>query len=263
VISTYDYRDGSGNLSYQVQRWQPKAFTQRRPDGKGGWVTQKVFEGIDRVLYRFPELAADMAAYPEAPIFCTEGEKDCESVRALDLFATCVAGGAWTMAAVLKGRDVIILEDNDDAGRQKAAKAAQVLQDIAKSVRIAGFSDLPEKADVSDWISLDPDNHNSDALIARCRKAPLFDAKAVKPDPVMEPLPFVDMSSWRVNEGVPLREWGVRDVFPRRNVALLSGEGAVGKTLLQLKLGVAHALGRDWIGMLPEPGTVSVFRCGG
>jgi RecA-family ATPase len=68
------------------------------------------------------------------------------------------------------------------------------------------------------------------------------------------PLPFVDISAWHVNEGVPAREWGVRDVFPRRNVALLSGEGAVGKTLLLLQLGVAHALGRDWIGTLPEPG---------
>jgi Bifunctional DNA primase/polymerase, N-terminal len=43
------------------------------------------------------------------------------------------------------------------------------------------------------------------------------DAKADKP------LPFVDMTRWRVNEGVPPREWGLRDLFPRRNVALLSG----------------------------------------
>ena len=73
------------------------------------------------------------------------------------------------------------------------------------------------------------------------------------------PLPFVDMSAWRVNEGVPPREWGVRDLFPRRNVALLSGEGAAGKTLLLLQLGVAHALGRDWIGTLPEPGPFLYF----
>jgi RecA-family ATPase len=44
-----------------------------------------------------------------------------------------------------------------------------------------------------------------------------------------------------------------------RNVALLSGEGAAGKTLLALQLGVAHALGRDWIGTIPEPGAFLYF----
>jgi RecA-family ATPase len=83
---------------------------------------------------------------------------------------------------------------------------------------------------------------------------------ATRPDAKAdEPLPFVVMTRWRVNEGVPPREWGLRDLFPRRNVALLSGEGAAGKTLLLLQLGVAHALGRDWIGTLPEPGPFLYF----
>jgi RecA-family ATPase len=51
-----------------------------------------------------------------------------------------------------------------------------------------------------------------------------------------------------------LREWAVQDRFPLRNVSLISGEGAVGKSILIMQLGVAHALGRDWIGTLPEPG---------
>jgi RecA-family ATPase len=76
---------------------------------------------------------------------------------------------------------------------------------------------------------------------------------------ISTPLAFVDMSAWRVKEGVPPREWGLRDLFPLRNVALLTGEGAAGKTLLLLQLGVAHALGRDWIGTLPEPGPFLYF----
>lgn len=80
-----------------------------------------------------------------------------------------------------------------------------------------------------------------------------------KPIPELGPLPFIDISTWRIEHGVPPREWGVLDLFPRRNVALLSGEGAAGKTLLLLQLGVAHALGRDWIGTLPESGSVLYF----
>src|SRR4051812_16943118 len=46
---------------------------------------------------------------------------------------------------------------------------------------------------------------------------------------------------------IPAREWGVHDRFPRRAVALLSGHGGAGKSLLLLQLSVAHVLGRDWL----------------
>jgi RecA-family ATPase len=46
----------------------------------------------------------------------------------------------------------------------------------------------------------------------------------------------------------------VLDRFPLRNVSLLSGEGAVGKTILLQQLAVAHVLARGWLDTLPEPG---------
>lgn len=66
-------------------------------------------------------------------------------------------------------------------------------------------------------------------------------------------LPFIDMSAW---EGVPIpqRQWAVHDRIPLRQPTLLSGEGAAGKTLLLLQQSVAHVLGRDWLGTMPEPG---------
>ena len=38
IVATYDYRDAAGGLAFQVVRFEPKDFRQRRPDGKGGWV---------------------------------------------------------------------------------------------------------------------------------------------------------------------------------------------------------------------------------
>jgi AAA domain len=180
IVAAYDYTDIGGALLYQVLRYEPKDFRQRRPDGNGGWITTKVFEGVSRVPYRWPELATEISAYPDAPIFCTEGEKDCDNIRALDLFATTVAGSVWTpeIAAVLKDRDLIYLEHNDKAGREKSAKAGQALHGVANSVRIVRFTDLPEGGDVSDWIALDPQKHDADALFERCRNAPLFDPMA-------------------------------------------------------------------------------------
>jgi RecA-family ATPase len=73
-----------------------------------------------------------------------------------------------------------------------------------------------------------------------------------------EPLAFIDMSQWDA-EPVPPRLWSVRDRIPLRQPTLFSGEGAIGKTLLALQLAAAHALGRDWIGLLPEPGAAIYF----
>jgi RecA-family ATPase len=76
--------------------------------------------------------------------------------------------------------------------------------------------------------------------------------------PTDEPISFIDMSHWDA-EPVPPRLWSVRDRIPLRQPTLFSGEGAIGKTLLALQLAAAHALGRDWIGMLPEPGPAIYF----
>ena len=35
IVATYDYTDDKGELLYQVVRYDPKDFRQRRPDGKG------------------------------------------------------------------------------------------------------------------------------------------------------------------------------------------------------------------------------------
>jgi hypothetical protein len=106
LVAQYDYRDADGKTLYQVLRYEPKDFRQRRPDGNGRWIWK-----LDdrRVLYRLPELLK----YPDATVFVTEGEKDCDNVAALGHCATCVATGKWTSecVAALAGRDVVILED--------------------------------------------------------------------------------------------------------------------------------------------------------
>src|SRR5215831_4143177 len=38
IVKTYDYRDETGELLFQVVRFDPKGFRQRRPDGRGGWI---------------------------------------------------------------------------------------------------------------------------------------------------------------------------------------------------------------------------------
>jgi RecA-family ATPase len=59
-----------------------------------------------------------------------------------------------------------------------------------------------------------------------------------------------------VDKSVPPRRWLVRDMIPDRQVTLLAGDGATGKSQIAQQLAVATALGTEWIGQLPEPGPV-------
>lgn len=52
IVAMYNYTDEQGALLYQVVRRKPKKFSQRRPDGRGGWIPN--LNGTRRVLYRLP-----------------------------------------------------------------------------------------------------------------------------------------------------------------------------------------------------------------
>ena len=85
IVATYDYRDADGKVLYQKLRYEPKGFSQRRPDGSGWSNKLDGPGGLDgrRVIYRWPEILK----YPDAPVFVCEGEKDADRVATLNLCA--------------------------------------------------------------------------------------------------------------------------------------------------------------------------------
>jgi putative DNA primase/helicase len=156
VDAKYDYKDENGSLFYSVVRYRPKDFRQCRPDGNGGQIWN--LNGVRRVPYRLPEIRQ----YPAGTIFVCEGEKDADRVASLGHCATTVASGKWTDDCInaLAGRDIIVLQDNDGAGEEKALDAAQALHSVAKTIRIVLLPDLPAGGDVSDWLDADPERAN-------------------------------------------------------------------------------------------------------
>jgi hypothetical protein len=50
IVKTYDYRNESGVVVHQTVRYEPKKFSQRRPDGKDGWIWNLI--GVRLVVYR-------------------------------------------------------------------------------------------------------------------------------------------------------------------------------------------------------------------
>ena len=152
IVSTYDYTDAAGELLYQVVRYTPKGFAQRRPDGAGVWKWN--LQGATRVPYRLPELIQAVA--DGRWIFIVEGEKDVETLRELGFAATTSAGGAQSWDAAFGkhfvGARVAILPDNDTPGRDYARTIADVLAPLALDVRVVTLPGLADHGDVTDWV---------------------------------------------------------------------------------------------------------------
>jgi putative DNA primase/helicase len=117
IAATYDYTDEAGKPLFQVVRYEPKRFVQRRRAEDGRWVwglkagkywlgktgwkldrgnipadsEVRDFPECPRVPYRLPELLTAIAE--GKTIWIPEGEKDVENLRRLGFDATCNPGG--------------------------------------------------------------------------------------------------------------------------------------------------------------------------
>jgi putative DNA primase/helicase len=157
IKATYDYHATDGTLLYQVVRFEPKGFAQRRPDPRspGKWIWN--LEGIEHTLYRLPDIFESLGMGVVTVL--VEGEKDADTLTAWGVPATTNSGGAkhWSErhAEHFRGSDVVIVPDNDDAGRAGAEIKAKSLAGIAKRVRILDLAKVvegfPHKGDVTDW----------------------------------------------------------------------------------------------------------------
>ena len=147
IAATYDYQDASGNLLFQVVRFDPKDFRQRRPDqgAPGGWTWKT--NGVRRVLFRLPALLQAVAA--GKTICLAEGEKDVLALAEHGFAASCNPGGAgkWadSYSAALKGANVVIVADKDSPGRAHAQLVAGKLHGVAARVRVVELPDLDGK----------------------------------------------------------------------------------------------------------------------
>jgi RecA-family ATPase len=102
--------------------------------------------------------------------------------------------------------------------------------------------------------ALQPGSRNGVTITRHDPVVPLRRAEAKQPpSPEKESLSWIDMSKWD-SESVPKRKWAIRDRVPLNQAGLFSGEGGTGKSIIELTKNVAHVLGKDWLGSLPEMG---------
>ncbi len=226
IVAVYDYKSESGELLFQVVRYAPKDFRQRKSDGQGGWIYR--LGDVRRVLYRLPEL---VKANQGSIVFVTEGEKGVEELFSLGLFATCSVSGAgkWRddYNESLRGFQVVILSDNDEPGRKHAEQVAQSLYGTAQSVRVIHLPNLPVKGDVSDW--LDAENSKED-LLSIVESSPLWKpnqntSETKKDETALRVVCLAEVQPEQVS-------WLWHPYVPVGKLTLLDGEEGIGKSWL-------------------------------
>ncbi len=196
-LTAYSYVGENGAPLYEVVRYEPKDFRQRRPDGRGGWIWN--LEGVGRVVYNLPAVVAVVEAARREPddpawtVFITEGEKDADALNALGLVATTNTGGAgkWRdqYAEVLRGGRAVIIADKDRDEDEKHPKgrahADAVASSLAGKVTSLKRIEMPgdHVKDASDWLAA---GGTRDALLALVAAAPEM---PVQPDAAPAPVP--------------------------------------------------------------------------
>ncbi len=174
IVASYDYVDELGGLLYQKVRYEPKAFIQRRPRGRDGWVER--LDGVRRVLYKLPSVLAATDA------IITEGEKDADTGISIG-FVTTTSGdaGSWKdeFSECLKGKRITVIADADDAGRKYARKVAFSLYGKVSSLKVLG---LPFAKDLTEWCER---GGTSDELTEIIRNTPEWTPQLLNGDLVL------------------------------------------------------------------------------
>lgn len=241
ITATYDYINADGELLYQVVRFAPKDFRQRRPDGADGWAWN--MQGVQRVLYRLPELTD---AGGDSFVFVVEGEKDADNLHAAGVIATTNPGGAGKWAQVddapLCGRHVVILPDADAPGRKHAQQVAAALHGKAASVRIV---ELPGGGkDASEWLAAGGDVEH---LIQMADAAPEWTPDGVGADDSTDTVNAPGPVLVRLDSVKPRTvDWLWHPRLPLGKLVLFAGDGGLGKSMATIDIASRITTGAGW-----------------
>jgi len=222
MVKAYDYTDAEGKLLFQVCRFEPKHFTQRRPDGNGGWIWD--LKGVETVLYRLPNILK------ANEVLIVEGEKDVDNLALLGFVATTCPMGAkkWKdhYNEFLKGKDLILCPDNDNEGREHMTQVAISVNGNSRSLRWLELPGLPSKGDISDWIVgfSDPEDAAERLTIM------LENAEPYTP-PKRKTLEDIVITSQDFHSlDIPKRSEHLHPWFKEASIILITGERGIGKS---------------------------------
>lgn len=169
MIGEYIYTDAKGEPLYKAVKTIEngrKSFSQARWDGKQWDFSTGCMDNVQRVLFDLPAILKNLDSF----VLLVEGEKDVRTAQRLGFVATTAPQGAQKADKVrdwspLAGREVVIIEDNDEAGRKHTEQLLGLLDGIAAKVVVLRLDDLPEHGDLTDWVEMGGDAHKLEELV--------------------------------------------------------------------------------------------------
>ena len=244
VIARYVYVDEQQSPLFRVCRTRSKQFFQERFEASTGTFFPGM-NGARRVVYQLPEVLAGET------VFIVEGEKDVDKLTSIGLTATTNPGGAGKWKAeysgTLKGKQVVILPDNDDPGQKHALAVARAVLSVAQSVKVVSLPDLPPKGDVSDYL----DTHTKEDLLALVQSAKPFNDKPAGRTPITVRISDVEREEIH---------YLLRNRVALRKLTDIHGDPGEGKSFVSQAIAAAVSCGDGLPGdSNREPGNVIIM----
>jgi hypothetical protein len=274
IDMVFAYLDLQGSLQFEVVRYLPKDFRQRRPDGKGGHVWN--LQGIKLVPYKLPDVAEAIGL--GHTVYVVEGEKCADLLWKHGIPATCnpMGAGKWTddLTPYFADADVVVIGDFDPQkqhprtkapmfhedgrpilpGQDHALRVAEALNATVKRVRVLDlaehWNEIKPKNDIADWFAAGGTAEAFHALADRAIDwRPELTLRFPEAETIPEPLfgyrarPF---------KQIPPRQWMHAKHYIRRHVVMTVAPGGYGKSSLLLLNAIELATGRGLIGPAPR-----------
>ena len=239
--NVYQYHNKRGDLLFEVCRFEGKGFRLRRPDpdnpDKYIWNSR----GVEPVPYNL------VSMQKTSRIFICEGEKDAHSLEFdFDVCATTNALGAanWKpeLNQYFKDKRVVILPDNDKAGRERGETIAQSLTGIAKVVKVINLPGLMEKGDVTDWIEA---GHTKTDLMRLMQKTAIWKPSRTEPEnnETASPLKILEQTVCDSSKFLAMKlkkpRFILKPWLTEGSYSMIYGRPGCGKSWLALIIGVA------------------------
>jgi hypothetical protein len=242
IVAEYNYTNERGVLLYQVLRFEPKGFRQRRPDGNGGWDWK--LSGVRRVLYRLADVIRTKS------VLVVEGEKDCETAAKMGIVATCNAGGAgkWRdeYSECLRGKRVAIVVDADGPGRKHAQQVAASIFGKAESVKLL---ELPHAKDLSEWTAV---GGTRDAFLELIRNTALWRPATTQAEKAGG-FVLTRLGDLLSKPDTPV-DWVLQNTLLASGVSGVFAKPKVGKSTFCRNLCLSIARGTDFLGLKTKQG---------
>lgn len=266
VFPVYDRPTDKAAAHFEAEYIYPggilKKVKMRKPGGGkfAYWMHRDSSQWVKGRTGMEPGLYVTESPLPD-DVYIVEGEKDVDTMKALGAAAVSLPDGArskWRpeYGETLKGRRIVIIQDNDAPGKAFAQRVAGDLHGIAQTVKVLDLSEawpeIPEHGDVSDMV----------AAFGADKTA----TKLIELEQMTQPwIPHTEKS-----EGVKLAKaseipyepprWSIAPYFQRGKGTLIQGDNGSGKTAFVCAIAAHMTTGRPLLGIpIESPGNVLIL----